>query len=168
MCSTDEQQWQESESYGASVLQEAPHLRQLLPTLDGARHDTLREMQPGAREVPEIAPAPELRARCQRGRLRAVPQASPDCHQQAVPEVPRSPRQPEATEQMKDTPPDRTPFRLSRLFHWPTVSSRLPELRRQLPANPQRDCQLVPPIRKINDSSQSQLSRITDTFLGDN
>ena len=44
MCSTDEQQWQESGWNGASVLQEAPHLRQLLPTLDCARYDTLREM----------------------------------------------------------------------------------------------------------------------------
>jgi hypothetical protein len=52
---TYEQEWQESESYGASVLQEAPHLRQLPPTLDGARHDTLREMQSGTLEVPEIA-----------------------------------------------------------------------------------------------------------------
>ena len=72
MCPTDEHEWQESESHGASVLQEAPHLRQLPPALDGARHDALREMQPGAREVPEIAPAPE-RAGRQSGRLRAVP-----------------------------------------------------------------------------------------------
>ena len=43
MCPTDEQERQESESHGASVLQEAPHLRQLLPTLDGARHDALRK-----------------------------------------------------------------------------------------------------------------------------
>jgi hypothetical protein len=48
----------------------------LLTSLDGARYDSLREMQPGAREVPEVAPAPELRARCQSGRLRAVPQAT--------------------------------------------------------------------------------------------
>ena len=102
MCPTDEQERQESESYGASVLQEAPHLRQLPPTLDGARHDALREMQPGAREVPEIAPAPELRARCQSGRLRAVPQAPRNSYQQAVPEVPRSPRSPEAAQQMKE------------------------------------------------------------------
>src|SRR5450759_3661774 len=33
---------------------------------------------------------------------------------------------------------------LSRLLNWPIVSSRLPDLRRQPPANPQRDCQLVP------------------------
>jgi hypothetical protein len=44
MGSTDEQQWLESGWNGASVLQEAPHLRQLLPTLDGSRHDALREM----------------------------------------------------------------------------------------------------------------------------
>ena len=62
MCSTDEQQRQESGWNGASVLQEAPNLRDLLSTLDGARHDSLREIQPGALEVPEIAPAPELRA----------------------------------------------------------------------------------------------------------
>ena len=80
MCSTDEQQWQESGWNGASVLQEAPNLRDLLSTLDGARHDSLREMQPGALEVPEIAPAPELRARCQSGRLRAVPQPTRDSH----------------------------------------------------------------------------------------
>src|SRR5258708_33962498 len=36
MCSTDEEQWQESGWNGASVLQEAPHLRQLLPSLDRA------------------------------------------------------------------------------------------------------------------------------------
>ncbi len=59
---TDEQQRQESGPYGASVLQEAPHLRQLPPTVDGARHDTLRGMQPGALEVPEGANATELRA----------------------------------------------------------------------------------------------------------
>ena len=80
MCSTDEQRWQDSESNGACVLQEAPHLRQLFPTLDGARHDTLREMQSGTFEVPEIPLAPELRAGCQSGRLRPVPQAPPDCH----------------------------------------------------------------------------------------
>jgi hypothetical protein len=80
MCSTDEQQWQESEWNGASVLQEAPHLRQLLPSLDRARHDSLREMQPGALEIPEIASASELRARCQSRRLRAVPQAPGDSH----------------------------------------------------------------------------------------
>ena len=80
MCSTDEQQWQESGWNGASVLQEAPHLRQLLPTLDRAPHDALREMQPGTREVSEIAHAPELRARCQSGRLRPVPQAVRDSH----------------------------------------------------------------------------------------
>jgi hypothetical protein len=57
MCSTDEQQRQESGWNGASVLQEAPHLRDLLPTLDRAWHDSLREMQPGALEAPEIAPA---------------------------------------------------------------------------------------------------------------
>ena len=57
MCSTDEQQWQESEWNGACVLQEAPHLRDLVPTLDRAWHDSLREMQPGALEVSEIAPA---------------------------------------------------------------------------------------------------------------
>ena len=60
MCSTNEQQWQESGWNGTSVLQEAPHLRQLLPTLDRAPHDALREMQPGTREVSEIAPAAEL------------------------------------------------------------------------------------------------------------
>jgi hypothetical protein len=63
MCSTDEEQWQESGWNGASVLQEALHLRQLLQTPDCARFDTLREMQSGAREISEIAPAPELRAR---------------------------------------------------------------------------------------------------------
>ena len=73
MCSTDEQQGQESGWNGASVLQEARHLRQLRPALDCARYDTLREMQSGAREIPEIAPAPELRARRSSGRLRAVP-----------------------------------------------------------------------------------------------
>jgi hypothetical protein len=46
MCSTDEQQRQESGWNGASVLQEASNLRDLLSTLDGARHDSLREMQP--------------------------------------------------------------------------------------------------------------------------
>ena len=61
MCSTYEQEWQDFESHhGASILQEAPHLRQLLPTLDGARHHTLWEMQPRAREVSEGARAPEL------------------------------------------------------------------------------------------------------------
>jgi len=30
---------------------------------DGTRHNALREMQPGARKVSEIAPATELRAR---------------------------------------------------------------------------------------------------------
>jgi hypothetical protein len=39
MCPTDEQEGQESGSYGAGVLQEVPHLCQLPPTLDGARHD---------------------------------------------------------------------------------------------------------------------------------
>jgi hypothetical protein len=102
MCPTDEQQSQESESHGASVLQEAPHLRQLPPALDGARHDTLWEMQPGTLEVSEIAPAPELRPRRQSRRLRAVPQAPPDRHEQALPEVPRSPRSPEAAEQMNE------------------------------------------------------------------
>ena len=63
MWSTNEQQWQESGWNGAGVLQEAPHLRQLLPTLDRAPPDALREMQAGAREIPEIPPAPELRAR---------------------------------------------------------------------------------------------------------
>ena len=48
MCSTDEQQRQESGWNGASVLQEAPNLRDLLSTLDRARHDSPREMQPGA------------------------------------------------------------------------------------------------------------------------
>ena len=60
MCSTDEQEEQKSEWHVASVLQETPYLRQLLPTLDGARHDALQEMQPGALEVPEITPATEL------------------------------------------------------------------------------------------------------------
>ena len=55
MCSTDEQQWQESGWNGVSLLQEAPHLRQLPPTLDGARHNTVQEMQPGAREGTEGA-----------------------------------------------------------------------------------------------------------------
>jgi len=87
MCSTDEQQRQESGWHGTSVLQEAPHLRQLLPTLDCARYDTLREMQPGTREVSEIAIAPELRARCQSRCVRSVPQATRDAHQQALPEV---------------------------------------------------------------------------------
>jgi hypothetical protein len=80
MCSTDEQHGQESEWNGASILQEAPHLRHLLPTLDRAWHDSLREMQPGALEVSEITPASELRARCQSRRLRAVPQAACDSH----------------------------------------------------------------------------------------
>jgi hypothetical protein len=80
MCSTDEQHAQESGWNGASVLQEAPHLRQLLQTPDCARYDTLREMQPGALEVSEIAPASELRARYQSGRLRSVPQAACDSH----------------------------------------------------------------------------------------
>jgi hypothetical protein len=39
MCLTDEQQWHESASYGTSVFQDAPHLCQLLPTLDGSQHD---------------------------------------------------------------------------------------------------------------------------------
>jgi len=95
---TYEQEWQECGSYGASVLQEAPHLRQLPPALDGARHDALREMQSGTLEVPEIASAAELRARRQSGRLRAVPQAPRNSYQQAVPEVPRSPRGPEAAQ----------------------------------------------------------------------
>ena len=80
MCSTDEQQRQESGWNGASVLQEAPYLRQLLPTLDCARYDTLREMQPGTREVPEIPPASELRARCQGLRLRAETQETCNPH----------------------------------------------------------------------------------------
>jgi hypothetical protein len=80
MCPNDEQESQQSEWHGACVLQEALHLRHLLPTLDGARYDTLREMQLGALEVPEIAPAPELRARCQSGRLRAMPRAARDGH----------------------------------------------------------------------------------------
>jgi hypothetical protein len=77
---TDEQEWQESGWHGASVLQEASHLRQLPPTLDRTRDDTLREMQSSTFEVPEGARAQKLRARCQSGRLRAVPQATPDCH----------------------------------------------------------------------------------------
>jgi hypothetical protein len=64
MCSTDEQQRQESEWNGASALQEAPNLRDVLSTLDGARHDSLREMQPGALAVPEIATP--TNKRCQR------------------------------------------------------------------------------------------------------
>ena len=100
ICSTDGQERQHSESHGASILQGAPHLCQLLPALDGARHDALREMQPGAREGTEGTTAPELRARCQSGRLRAVPQAARDSYQQALPEVPRSPRSPEATQQV--------------------------------------------------------------------
>jgi hypothetical protein len=83
MCSTDEQQRQESGWNGAS-LQETPNWRDLLSTLDGARHDSLREMQPGALEVPEIAPAPGLRARCQSGRLRAVSQPTRDSHQKRL------------------------------------------------------------------------------------
>jgi hypothetical protein len=55
MWSTDEEQRQESGRNGTSVLQEAPHLRDLLATLDRAWHDSLREMEPGALEVPEIA-----------------------------------------------------------------------------------------------------------------
>jgi hypothetical protein len=47
MCSTDEQQRQESGWNGASVLQEAPNLRDLLSTLDRARHDSLRENATG-------------------------------------------------------------------------------------------------------------------------
>jgi hypothetical protein len=82
---TNEHTWQESESHGAFVLQEALHLRQLPPALDGAPHDTLQEMQSSTLEVPEIAPEAELRAGCQSGRLRAVPQAAPDCHQQTLP-----------------------------------------------------------------------------------
>jgi hypothetical protein len=57
---SNEQERQESERYGAGVLQEAPHLRQLLPTLDGARHYTLREMQLSTLQVPEGERAPEL------------------------------------------------------------------------------------------------------------
>ena len=57
---SNEHEQQEPERYGASVLQEAPHLRQLPPTLDGTRHYTLREMQPSTLEVPEGARAPEL------------------------------------------------------------------------------------------------------------
>jgi hypothetical protein len=75
-------------------------MRQLLPALDGARHDTLRKMQSGELEVPKGATAPELRARREGGRLRALPQASRDSYQQALPEVPRSPRSPEATQQV--------------------------------------------------------------------
>jgi hypothetical protein len=60
LCSTDEQQWQESGWNGTSVLQEARHLRQLRPTLDRAPHDALREMQQGTREVSEIASASEI------------------------------------------------------------------------------------------------------------
>jgi hypothetical protein len=41
MCPTDEQQSQEPESHGASVLQEASNLRQLLTSLDGAPHHTV-------------------------------------------------------------------------------------------------------------------------------
>ena len=99
---SNEHERQESESHGASVLQEAPNLRQLLPTLDGTQHYTLPEMQPSTLEVPEGERAPELRTGCQSGRLRAVPQASPNCHQQTVPEVSGLPRQPEEIEQMKD------------------------------------------------------------------
>jgi hypothetical protein len=57
---SNEHERQEPESYGASVLQEAPHLRELLPTLDGTGHDALPEMQPSTLEVPEGARAPEL------------------------------------------------------------------------------------------------------------
>ena len=57
---SNEHERQESERDGASVLQEAPNLRQLLSALDGARHDTLREMQSSTLEVPEGARAPEL------------------------------------------------------------------------------------------------------------
>jgi hypothetical protein len=42
MCSTDEQQWQESGRYGAGVLQEAPHLRQLPSPPDGSRNNAVR------------------------------------------------------------------------------------------------------------------------------
>jgi hypothetical protein len=42
MGSTDEHEWPESEHYGASVLQEAPHLRQLPSPLDGSRHNAVR------------------------------------------------------------------------------------------------------------------------------
>jgi hypothetical protein len=39
---TDEREWQESGRHGASILQEAPHLRQLPPPLDGSRHNAVR------------------------------------------------------------------------------------------------------------------------------
>jgi hypothetical protein len=118
MCSTDEQQWQKSGWNGASVLQEAPHLRHLLPTLDRAWHDSLREMQPGAREVLEVAPAPELRARCQGGRLRAVPQATCDSHQQALPEVPSQPRRPGSASVKRDTNRRQPSWTRLALGHW--------------------------------------------------
>jgi len=101
ICSTDDRQWQKSEPYGAGILQETSHLRQLPSTLDGARHDTLRQMQSSSLEVSEIPRAPELRAGCQSGRLRAVPQAARDPDEQALPTVPRSTRSAEATQQMK-------------------------------------------------------------------
>jgi hypothetical protein len=59
MCPTDEQQSQDSESHGAGVAKSIAS-GQLLTTLYGARHDTVREMQSGALEIPEIASAPEL------------------------------------------------------------------------------------------------------------
>ena len=60
ICPTDEQEQQQSERHGASLLQEAWHLRQLPPTLDGARDDPMPEMQPGTLEAPEGARATEL------------------------------------------------------------------------------------------------------------
>jgi hypothetical protein len=57
---SNEHERQEPERYGASVLQETLHLRQLLPALDGTRHYTLREMQSSTLEVPEGSRAPEL------------------------------------------------------------------------------------------------------------
>src|SRR5271169_1189887 len=98
MCSTDEQQWQESERYGASVLQEARHLRRLPPPLGGSRNNTVRQMQPSTSEVTESTIQPELRERCQGGCLRSVPQAARDPDQQALPEVPRPPLRTEATQ----------------------------------------------------------------------
>ena len=96
---TDEQESQQSECLGASVLQEAPHLRPMSPAQDGARHNSMREMQPVAREVTEGANPPELRARRCGGRLRALPQASRECDQQAMPEVPSQPCRAQATQQ---------------------------------------------------------------------
>ena len=90
----DEYESQKAQCIGASVLQDAWHLRNLPSTLDGARYDALRKMQPGPRKVPKIAPAAKLRTRRESGRLCAVLQATRDSYQQALPEVPGSPCRP--------------------------------------------------------------------------